>query len=54
MKNFKIQLENMVEPLARYFAAEKMRLKNDPDGEQLPKELWMQSVPDAKKFLNLD
>lgn len=50
---FKEQLQTMVEPLARQFAAEKMGLQKDPLGERLPEELWKQAVPQAKKFLNL-
>lgn len=54
MKNFKSQLEELVEPLARQFAAEKMALVKDPLGEKLPEELWKQAVPQARKFLNLE
>ena len=54
MKNFKSPLEELVEPLARQFAAEKMKLVKDPLGEKLPEELWQQAVPQARKFLNLE
>jgi hypothetical protein len=54
MINFKEQLEQMVEPLARQFAAEKMALVKDKHGENLPAELWKQAVPQARKFLNLE
>lgn len=48
------ELEAAVEDFARLFAAEKMKLKNDPEGRNLPEELWRQCVPQARKFLNLD
>jgi hypothetical protein len=51
---FKEQLEELVEPLARQFAAEKMALVKDPLGEKLPEDLWKQAVPQARKFLNLE
>jgi hypothetical protein len=51
--NIKHQLEQMVEPLARQFAAEKMKLTKDPLGERLPYELWKQTIPQARAFLNL-
>lgn len=54
MKNFKSQLENLVEPLARYLCAEKMQLVDDKYGEKLPENLWKQAVPEARKFLNLE
>lgn len=54
MENFKTQLEQLVEPLARQFAAEKMALVKDPLGEKLPEDLWRQAVPQARKFLNLE
>ena len=50
----KKELEQWVEPLARQFAAEKMKLVKDPLGEKLPEELWKQAVPQARKFLNLE
>jgi hypothetical protein len=54
MIDFKEQLEQMVEPLARQFAAEKMALVKDMHGEKLPAEIWKQAVPQARKFLNLE
>jgi hypothetical protein len=54
MEKFKEQLEQLVEPLARQFAAEKMNLQKDPLGEKLPEDLWRQTVPQARKFLNLE
>lgn len=48
------QLEAAVEDVARMIAAEKMALRKDPQGENLPEELWKQCIPDARKFLNLD
>lgn len=54
MEDFKTQLEQLVEPLARQFAAEKMQLVKDKHGENLPLELWQQAVPEARKFLNLE
>jgi len=50
----KVQLEAAVEDFARLFAAEKMNLKNDPEGRNLPEELWRQCLPQARKFLNLE
>jgi hypothetical protein len=52
--SFKEQLEELVEPLARQFAAEKMKLHQDSLGEKLPEDLWRQAVPQARKFLNLE
>lgn len=51
---FKEQLEELVEPLAREFAAEKMKLEKDTEGKNLPYELWKQCIPQARKFLNLE
>ena len=51
MINFKEQLEQLVEPLARQFAAEKMNLQKDPLGEKLPEVLWRQTLPQARKVL---
>ena len=48
------ELEAAVEDFARLFAAEKMKLSNDPEGRNLPEELWRQCVPQARRFLNLD
>lgn len=52
--SFRPQLEQMVEPVARQFAAEKMGLIVDRFGEKLPEDVWRQAVPEARKFLNLD
>ena len=54
MQKFKKHLEEMVEPVARQFAAEKMGLIVDRFGEKLPDDVWKQAVPDARKFLNLE
>lgn len=54
MQKFKKHLEEMVEPVARQFAAEKMGLIVDKFGEKLPDDVWKQAVPDARKFLNLE
>lgn len=54
MQKFKKHLEEMVEPVARQFAAERMGLVKDKYGEQLPDNLWKQAVPEARKFLNLE
>lgn len=51
---FKEQLEELVEPLARQFAAEKMALVKDRNGDNLPDDIWQQCVPQARKFLNLE
>lgn len=48
------QLEEAVEQYARLFAAQKMKLVNDPLGERLPDELWTQEVKNARLFLNLE
>lgn len=48
------QLEQFVEDLARQIAAEKMDLRNDVTGQNLPDDLWMQCIPEARKFLGLD
>jgi hypothetical protein len=41
----------LVEFLARCLAARKMKLIKDPYGVQLPDELWMQTMPEAKFVL---
>ena len=53
-KQFKESLESNVELVARQFAAEKMGLKNDPNGDNLPVELWSQMIKPARVWLNLD
>ena len=54
MQKFKKQLEEMVEPVARQFAAEKMGLVVDKFGEKLPDDVWRQEISQARKFLNLE
>lgn len=54
MEDFKNILEELVEPLAREIAAEKMGLIKDKYGENLPDDFWKQAVPAARKFLNLE
>lgn len=54
MQTFKKHLEELVEPVARQFAAEKMGLIVDRFGEKLPDDIWKQAVPEARKFLNLE
>jgi hypothetical protein len=47
-------LEDKVEHLARMMAAEKMGLVKDCLGENLPRDLWSQCIPDARKYLGLE
>lgn len=47
-------LEQMIEPVARWIAAEKMGLVKDEYGENLPDELWQGSIDHARNFLGLD
>jgi hypothetical protein len=47
-------LEDKVESVARMMAAEKMGLVKDCLGENLPRDLWSQCIPDARKFLGLE
>ena len=50
----KDNLEQMVEPVARWIAAEKMDLIKDEYGENLPDELWRGSIKQARSFLGLE
>jgi hypothetical protein len=50
----RIWLEDKVEPLARMIAAQKMGLKKDIYGENLPHELWSQCIPAARLMLGLE
>ena len=47
-------LEDEVEPVARMLAAEKMGLVKDKLGENQPRELWSQCIPEARKLLGLE
>lgn len=47
-------LEDKVEPVARMMAAEKMGLVKDYLGEDLPRDLWSQCIPDARRYLGLE
>lgn len=47
-------LEDKVEHLARMMAAEKMGLVKDKLGERLPRDLWSQCIPNARKMLGLE
>jgi len=38
----------LVEFLARCLAARKMKLIQDPHGQRLPDELWIQALPEAE------
>lgn len=40
-----------IEAKARQLAADKMGLVKDPTGSSLPHELWVQSIPEARKAL---
>jgi hypothetical protein len=48
------QLHEMIEPIARQLAADKMGLIKDITGSNLPDDLWSQCIPDAIKMLGLD
>ena len=48
------QLQEMIEPIARQLAADKMGLIKDITGSNLPDDLWSQCIPDAIKMLGLD
>lgn len=54
MHNFKNQLEQMVEPLAKHFTAEQIGVVDDKEIENLPFNLWKQNLNKARKFLNLE
>lgn len=48
------QLHEMVEPIARQLAADKMGLIKDTTGANLPDDLWKQCIPDAIELLGLN
>jgi hypothetical protein len=53
MINIPADLEAMVEIVARQVAAERMGLRRDTEGAQLPDDLWQQCIPQAREFLGL-
>lgn len=43
-----------VETFARQFAAKKMGLVKDPQGQNLPDDLWQQCIPQAERALSFE
>jgi hypothetical protein len=54
MFDMQVELEAMVETVARKLAAERMALRKDTEGLKLPDDLWVQAIPQARELLSLD